>query len=119
MTILSKSAAECRPDVVRIRELNDLLRATFTGGRVVITARVANLDETSRLKVMNAARTFQNFTRHNDPHGEHDCFFFQVDGNRYFAKIDYYDKTMEYGSEDPADLTVTTRVLTIGDAESF
>ena len=106
-------------DVARIRELNDLLRATFAGGRVVITAAVANLDEATRLKVLNAARTFQAFTRHNDPHGEHDCFFFQIEGERYFAKVDYYDRSMEYGSEDPANPDVTTRVLTIGDAASY
>jgi hypothetical protein len=103
----------------RIRELNDLLRLTFTGGKVVVTAAVAQLDDETRAKVLNAARTFNAFTRHNDPHGEHDCFFFQVDGERYFTKIDYYDKSMEYGSENPADPDLTTRVLTIGDAASY
>lgn len=106
-------------NVARIRELNDCLRATFTGGKVVITAAVAELDEATRAKVLSTARTFKNFTRHNDPHGEHDCFFFQVDRQRFFAKIDYYDKSMEYGSENPADPAVTTRVLTIGDAASY
>jgi hypothetical protein len=28
-------------------------------------------------------------------------------------KIDYYDAAMEFGSEDPADASVTTRVMTI------
>ena len=106
-------------DVTRIRELNDLLRATFTGGRVVITAAVAELDEATRAKVLSTARTFKSFTRHNDPYGEHDCFFFQIEGERYFAKVDYYDRSMEYGSEDPANPDVTTRVLTIGDAASY
>ena len=106
-------------DVVRIRELNDFLRATFTGGKVVVTAAIAELDEATRTKVVAMARSFKSFTRHNDPHGEHDCFFFQVEGQRFFAKIDYYDKSMEYGSEDPADPSVTTRVLTIGDAASY
>ena len=106
-------------NVARIRELNDLLRATFTGGKVVITAAVAELDEATRAKVLNAARTFNDFTRHNDPYGEHDCFFYQVDGRRFFAKVDYYDRAMEFGSDDPADPEVTTRVLTIGDAESY
>ena len=118
MAILSKSTAH-DATTARILELNDLLRATFTGGRVVITAAVAALDEATRVKVINTARTFNNFTRHNDPRGEHDCFFYQVDGERYFAKIDYYDRSMEYGSEDPADPNVTTRVLTIGDAASY
>ena len=106
-------------DVARIRELNDLLRATFTGGRVVITAAIASLDEATRAKVIGTARTFNSFTRHNDPYGEHDCFFFQVEGERYFAKVDYFDLSMEYGSDDPADPNVTMRVLTIGDAASY
>ena len=106
-------------NVARIRELNDLLRATFTGGKVVMTAAVAALDNATRANVLNTARTFNSFTRHNDPYGEHECFFFQVDGERYFVKIDYYDRSMEYGSDDPADPNVTTRVLTIGDAASY
>ncbi len=119
MAVLSKSNTTCSTGIARIRELNDLLRATFTGGRVVITAAVVELDDATRSQVLNTARAFKNFTRHNDPHGEHDCFFFQVEGERYFAKIDYYDKSMEYGSENPADPEITTRVLTIGDAKSY
>jgi hypothetical protein len=106
-------------DVARIRELNDLLRATFTGGRVVITAAIAALDEPTRAAILSTARTFNSFNRHNDPYGEHDCFFFQVEGERYFAKVDYFDLSMEYGSNDPADADVTMRVLTIGDAASY
>ena len=106
-------------NVARIRELNDLLRATFTGGRVVITAAIAALDEAARARIISTARTFNSFTRHNDPYGEHDCFFFQVEGERYFAKVDYFNLSMEYGSDDPADPTVTMRVLTIGDAASY
>src|SRR3954462_9549420 len=98
MTALAKSH-DASKDTSRIRELNDLLRATFVGGKVVVTAAVAQLDDVTRDKVLNAARTFKGFNRHNDPHGEHDCFFFQVEGERYFAKVDYYDLSMEYGSE--------------------
>jgi hypothetical protein len=60
-----------------------------------------------------------SLTRHNDPHGEHDCFFFQVEGERYFCKVDYYDRSMEYGSENPEDPEVTTKVLTIGTAADY
>ena len=34
-------------------------------------------------------------------------------------KIDYCDASMEFGSEDPADLSKTTRVLTIMLAEDW
>ena len=40
-------------------------------------------------------------------------------GERYFFKIDYYDKNTEFGSPDPADPAVTTRVLTIMRADEY
>jgi hypothetical protein len=37
----------------------------------------------------------------------------EISGERVFWKIDYYDKSLEYGSEDPADPEQTMRVMTI------
>jgi hypothetical protein len=34
-------------------------------------------------------------------------------GERIMWKVDYYDRDRRFGSPDPADLAVTTRVLTI------
>jgi Protein of unknown function (DUF3768) len=34
-------------------------------------------------------------------------------GRKFFWKIEYYDREMVHGSEDPADPEKTTRVLTI------
>jgi hypothetical protein len=34
-------------------------------------------------------------------------------GCKLFWKIDYYDTSLQYGSENPADPDQTTRVLTI------
>ena len=85
----------------------------------MMTCGVVALPDVVKAKALQLVATFDQFTEDNDPHGEHDCFFFQVEGQRFFAKIDYYDKSMEYASEDPADPSVTTRVLTIGDAASY
>lgn len=49
----------------------------------------------------------------NDPYGEHDFGKVVVNGVSCFWKISYYDNRLEYGSEDPANPDITTRVLTI------
>ena len=97
----------------KIHLLNDRLRKTFTGGRVVTSAVVAALGETLKTRVLMMVREFTDFTEDNDPHKEHDCFLFDLEGERYAVKIDYYDKSMEFGSEDPSDPEQTTRVMTI------
>ena len=65
------------------------------------------------------ALTFSAFTPENDPHGEHDFGSFALAGRKLFFKIDYFDATMQFGSEDPADPAKTTRVLTIMLAEEY
>ena len=97
----------------RIRELNDAFRRTFIGGRVVMTAGVTALAADTQAKVLTKVRTFDDFTADNDPHGEHDFGAFEIDGLKLFWKIDHYDAAMEFGSEDPAEPSKTTRVLTI------
>jgi hypothetical protein len=62
---------------------------------------------------MQRVTTFDDFTPDNDPYGEHDFGSFEADGHKVFFKIDYYDKALAYGSENPADPAVTERVLTI------
>lgn len=98
-----------------IRELNDAFRRTFIGGKVMLTASVAALPEATRAAVLQAVRNFNDdaFDGSNDPYGEHDFIAFELEGETYFAKIDYYDQNLEFGSEDPADPAKTTRVLTI------
>ena len=38
---------------------------------------------------------------------------FELEGHIVCFRIDYYDPSLEWGSEDPADAAVTVRVLTI------
>lgn len=97
-----------------IAELNDAFRASFTGGRVVITPGITALGSGLACTVIGLVRGFDSFTPNNDPYGEHDFGAIQHPAaGRIFWKIDYYDPTMEGGSEDPADPSKTCRVLTI------
>ena len=97
----------------QIRELNDAFRRTFAGGKVMMTSGVDELPDCVKAEALRQVATFSDFTPDNDPHGEHDFGSFTLVGRRFFWKIDYYDRGMIHGSEDPADPEKTTRVLTI------
>jgi Protein of unknown function (DUF3768) len=97
----------------RIRALNDQLRATGQGGRLVVTAGIAALPAPIVAAVFIAVQTFDRFTPDNDPHEEHDFALITVAGQRIMFKIDYYDASMSGLSPDPTDPAVTRRVLTI------
>ena len=105
--------------VARVRELNDRLRTTCVGGAIVCTQGVAALPEETRRRVMAAVRSFEAFDADNDPHGEHDFGSIEIDGEKLFFKIDYYDKAVEMHSPDAADPQVTTRILTIMRADEY
>ncbi|MEQ8694922.1 MAG: DUF3768 domain-containing protein [Gammaproteobacteria bacterium] len=64
-------------------------------------------------QIIAAVTEFDDFTADNDPHGERDFGSLTVLGYKIFWKIDYYDADLRYGSPDPTDSNVTTRVLTI------
>jgi Protein of unknown function (DUF3768) len=102
-----------KDETTKIRELNDLLRREFIGGRIYLTEGVAAISQSERRAVITALREFDDFSPDNDPYGEHDFGAFTVAKKKYFFKISYYDKSLEYGSPDPSDPTVTTRVLTL------
>ena len=97
----------------RIRVLNDNFRATFIGGRILLTAGVRELPLDSKAVALLTVKGFTTFDEGNDPYGEHDFGSFEVGDQTLFWKIDYYDIDCCSGSEDPSDPNKTTRVLTI------
>ncbi|MDA7865156.1 DUF3768 domain-containing protein [Akkermansiaceae bacterium] len=99
----------------RIRQLNDEFRRSLRPdlGQCVMTHGVAELQDLERVAVIQKARLFDEFNEENDPYGEHDFGSFLVGDLKLFFKIDYYDKTLEWGSEDPSDPEKTTRVMTL------
>ena len=105
--------ASAQTKIDRIRVLNDNFRSTFVGGRVLTTAGVAELPVDTKAQLLLAVQSFSNFTKDNDPHGEHDFGSFEVEGETYCFKIDYYALDLDGGSEEPDEPEKTTRVLTI------
>jgi len=103
----------------KIAQLNDALRTSFTGGRLMVTAGVSALPASTQVDVLRAVQAFNTFTPDNDPHGEHDFGRVEVGDHVVFWKIDYYDESLRYSSEDPADPSVTIRVLTVMLTEEY
>ncbi|MCJ2067306.1 DUF3768 domain-containing protein [Methylobacterium sp. J-030] len=103
----------------RISVLNDALRRSFVGGRVIATPGVLALPEAERIALLLAVRRFDNFDGDNDPHGEHDFGAVAVGAQRCFWKIDAYDRDLRGHSPDPANPAVTTRVLTLMLAKEY
>jgi Protein of unknown function (DUF3768) len=103
----------------RIRALNDELRQNFAEEIAVMTPGIAALGAEAVARIVKTVAVFDDFCHANDPHEEHDFGVFEADGHRVFFKIDYFDNTLTYHSPDPADPTVTKRVITIMLADEY
>ena len=96
-----------------IRKINDQFRRTFFGGSVMLTSGITSLGANAQRAILSQVREFKDFGPTNDPHGEHDFGSFAYQGETIIFKIDYYDASLTMGSNDPADISITKRVLTI------
>jgi len=102
------------PPQNRIRELNDAFRMKGEGkGSIMVTVGVQALGDTLTKEAMLAVKEFSDFSKDNDPWGEHDFGAVEIGGQKIFWKLDYYDPSLTAGSENPANEAVTHRVLTI------
>lgn len=97
----------------KIRQLNDDLRKSFCGGRIVLTVGIQSMTDSDRRELLKQVQSFDNFTEDNDPYGEHDFGAIDFKNDVYFWKIDYYDTDYNYLSPDASDPNVTNRVLTV------
>lgn len=108
-----------------IRALNDALRQSLRTGiittpdRTLMTPAIDALSDAQKLRVMQMVADFEDFTKANDPHEEHDFGHVTFDNQKIFWKIDYYGRDLTSGSEDPSDPAKTARVLTIMLASEF
>lgn len=103
----------------RTRRLNDEMRAKLLEGdisaygSVMMTRGVAERGPLFTTAAARAVATFNDFSKDNDPHGEHDFGTIEVAGEKLFWKIDFYDLELTAHSPDKSDIGVTHRVLTI------
>ena len=119
---------ERSPETLKIATLNDACRKYVmmpvfgkleVPCQIYMTRGIISLPPEVQIIIAAKVRDFDSFTEDNDPHGEHDFGSFEHNGNSVFWKIDYYDQDVKYGSDDPADVSRTMRVLTIMLAEEY
>ena len=96
-----------------IKTLNDNLRKSLIGGRVILTQGINVKTPRDIARILAKVRNFNNFTIANDPYNEHDFGSFDYNGEKIYWKIDYYDKDYQFYSEDPSNPDITNRVLTV------
>ncbi|ABW33171.1 DUF3768 domain-containing protein [Acaryochloris marina] len=97
-----------------IAQLNDRFRqGDHTLGQVYTTQLVQGLSSEEQQELFRLVRTFDDFNLSNDPRGEHNFGRIKFKGEVFNFKIDYYSPDLIHGSEDPEDLTITIRVLTL------
>ncbi len=127
MNVHSVSRAE------QIAQLNDKARqAMGLACRAVATVGFRALPSAEQSVVRELIETYDAFTPDNDPYGERDfgAIHQASDGSwttarpkealqKVLWKIDYYDPSLQWGSEDPTNPAVTRRVLTIMLAEEY
>ena len=102
-----------------VARLNDMLRTSGIGGEIFATPGVTALSHEMRARVVSAIRDFDDFTLDNDPYSEHDFGSVDVDGAKYLFKIDAYDPSYRFASEDPFNPAKTRRVMTIMRADEY
>ena len=105
----------------QIRTLNDQLRHNLSAdiSTAVITTGVAALGDEAVARIVKTIAVYDDFCHDNDPYEEHDFGAFEADGHTIFFKIDYFDPTLTWHSDDPADPSITHRVITIMLAEEY
>ncbi|MCO4839129.1 MAG: DUF3768 domain-containing protein [Rhodobacteraceae bacterium] len=104
----------------RVRALNDRFRVEGLGnGTVLLTQGIQEAGQAFVVATVDAVRSFNDFSKDNDPWGEHDFGAVEIEDRKVFWKLDYYDPSMTQGSENPANEALTHRVLTIMFASEY
>ncbi len=82
-------------------------------GRWVVTRAVNEEGPEFVAACIAAVRDYDDFNEDIDPCGDHSMGRFKINEKIVWFKIDLYDADYKGGSDDPAEVTKTRRVLTI------
>ncbi|MEG0868425.1 MAG: DUF3768 domain-containing protein [Hafnia sp.] len=120
LTPLQIKNDEFRRNLIANYQKQDKVPSVFLAPGVVA---LYDSDPKAFYSVLDAVINFpeEKFTDENDPHKEHDMAFFDVEGERYFFKIDYYDVNFEFhcGEENMLNDELCRRVLTIAHSSEY
>jgi hypothetical protein len=102
----------------QIRALNDQFRFSFDPnlGRVILTAGVQTLPSAQLQQLLQTVKNFSDFNSDNNPYLENDMGRIELFDSSFFWKIDYLHRQhwqQNIGSDDPADVQKTLRIMTI------
>ena len=106
------------PQTEIIARLNDRARLGLDRtARVVFTrsclAAFGDPDGIERVLIQAALVKAMRTSTYSKDSPERDLGIMDVRGTVVWVKIDCFDRNLEFGSDDPADPSVTTRVLTV------
>jgi hypothetical protein len=101
-----------------IARLNDRARQGLDrNARIGFTrsciAAFGDADGISAIVTQSALMKAIRDCRFSPDNPERDLGILEFRGQTVWVKCDYYDLALEFGSDDPADASITTRVLTI------
>lgn len=111
-----------RDKCILVAQQNDRFRNTWGAdvtirGTIVFTRAVAELGIGWRAAIMRTVQNFTDFNEDNDPYFDHTFAAFEVTvgakTERFLFKIDLYALDLLHASEEPENLAITHRVMTI------
>lgn len=99
----------------KIALLNDRFRKNIgNGSEVFVTQAFAQKGNAFVFAAINFVKyyEFSKIDMGDNPYGENDFIVGEIDGTKFFFKIDCYDNELNYGSEDPSNPKITRRIGT-------
>ena len=119
--LLNGSPASAEARLASIGRLNDRCRHGLDRtARIMVTRSCLDTFASGdgAMEIVVQARLYAAIRHHvfadaDSDAAERDRGNFEFEGTTVYFKIDYYDAALEYGSADPANASITRRVLTI------